>query len=59
MVIRVKLPNGQYGNFPDDMPHDQIETVLRKQFPVENPYDLAPLKSPSEWYANAPKKRNR
>lgn len=56
MVIRVKLPNGQYGNFPDDMPHDQIETVLRKQFPVENPYDLAPLKSPSEWYANAPKK---
>ncbi len=36
MAIRVKLPNGQYGNFPDDMPHDQIEAVLRKQFPPES-----------------------
>jgi len=35
MAIRVKLPNGQYGNFPDDMPHDQIEAVLQKQFPVQ------------------------
>lgn len=33
MAIRIKLPNGQYGNFPDDMPHDQIEAVLQKQFP--------------------------
>ncbi len=33
MTIRVKLPNGQYGQFPDDMPHDQIEAVLKKQFP--------------------------
>jgi hypothetical protein len=33
MAIRVKLPNGQYGSFPDDMPHDQIESVLQKQFP--------------------------
>ena len=35
MAIRIKLPNGQYGNFPDDMPHDQIEAVLQKQFPVQ------------------------
>ncbi len=33
MAIRVKLPNGQYANFPDNMPHDQIESVLQKQFP--------------------------
>lgn len=35
MAIRVKLPNGQYGSFPDDMPHDQIESVLQKQFPQQ------------------------
>ena len=33
MVIRVKLPNGQYGQFPDDTPHEQIESILQKQFP--------------------------
>lgn len=33
MTIRVKLPNGKYGQFPDDTPHEQIESVLRKQFP--------------------------
>lgn len=32
MPIQVRLPNGQVGNFPDDMPHDQIEAVLQKQF---------------------------
>ncbi len=36
MAIRVKLPNGQYGSFPDDMPHDQIEAVLSKQFPQQS-----------------------
>lgn len=36
MAIRVKLPNGQYGNFPDDMPHEEIEAVLQKQFPQEH-----------------------
>lgn len=35
MAIRVKLPNGQYGSFPDDMPHEQIESVLQKQFPQQ------------------------
>lgn len=33
MVIRVKLPNGQYGKFPDGTPHEQIESVIQKQFP--------------------------
>lgn len=33
MAIRVKLPNGQYGQFPDDMPHEEIESILKKQFP--------------------------
>ena len=32
MPIQVKLPNGQIGSFPDDMPHEQIEAVLQKQF---------------------------
>jgi len=32
MAIRVKLPNGQYGNFPDGTPNETIESVLQKQF---------------------------
>ena len=39
MTIRVKLPNGQYGQFPDGTPHEQIESVLQKQFP---PTDKTP-----------------
>jgi len=42
---RVKLPNGKYGKFPDDMPYDQIETVLKKQFPpneAQNESEIAP-----------------
>lgn len=34
--MEVELPNGQIGEFPDDMPQDQIESVLRKQFPSIN-----------------------
>lgn len=45
MPIRVKLPNGQYGNFPDDMPHEQIEEVLRKQFPTGVKEESLPQKS--------------
>lgn len=33
MAIRVKLPTGEIGEFPDDMPHEEIEAVLRQQFP--------------------------
>lgn len=33
MAIRVKLPTGEIGEFPDDMPHEEIEAVLQKQFP--------------------------
>lgn len=33
MVIRVKLPNGKFGKFPDGTPHEKIESVLRQQFP--------------------------
>ncbi len=35
MGIRVKLPNGQYGNFPDGTPNETIESVLQKQFPPQ------------------------
>lgn len=37
MAIRVKLPTGEIGEFPDDMPHEEIESVLRKQFPPSEP----------------------
>lgn len=30
--MEVELPNGQIGEFPDDMPHEQIQTILQKQF---------------------------
>lgn len=33
MTIRVKLPNGKYGKFPDGTSHEEIESVLQKQFP--------------------------
>lgn len=36
MVRKVRLPNGQIGNFPDDMGNEEIEAVLQKQFPSEN-----------------------
>ncbi len=32
MAIRVKLPTGEIGEFPDSMSHEQIESVLQKQF---------------------------
>jgi hypothetical protein len=35
-MIRVKLPNGGYAQFPDNMPHDQIASVIQRQFPVNN-----------------------
>src|SRR6185436_1228516 len=35
MSHEVTLPNGQIGVFPDDMPDDQIEAVIQKQFPNE------------------------
>jgi|SRR5215469_257292 len=31
--MNVRLPDGRTAAFPDDMPHEQIEQVLRKQFP--------------------------
>lgn len=30
--MEVELPNGQIAEFPDDMPHEQIQSVLQKQF---------------------------
>lgn len=35
MPKRVKLPNGNFGVFPDSMSNEQIEAVLQKQFPTE------------------------
>lgn len=37
MVKRVKLPDGSYGQFPDEMPDAEIEAVLQKQFPPTEP----------------------
>ena len=39
MVKLVNLPNGSQGSFPDEMPWEQIESVIQKQFPVEQPKD--------------------
>lgn len=33
MPIRVQLPDGNVGEFPDSMSNEQIEAVLQKQFP--------------------------
>src|ERR1019366_1588086 len=33
MNIRVKLPNGKYGKFPDGTSHDVIKSTIQKQFP--------------------------
>ncbi len=41
MAIRVQLPNGEIGEFPDDMPHEEIESVLQKQFPPEQKSEIA------------------
>lgn len=41
MAIRVKLPNGEIGEFPDDMSHEDIESVLQKQFPPEQQSEIA------------------
>jgi len=42
MAIRVKLPNGEIGEFPDEMSHEEIESVLQKQFPPENQSTIEP-----------------
>lgn len=57
MAIRVKLPNGEIGEFPDDMSHQDIESVLQKQFPPEqkktedgsNPLELELTKGTEEF----------
>ncbi len=34
--MRIKLPDGNYAVFPDDMTTSAIEAVLQKQFPVNS-----------------------
>lgn len=34
MTKEIELPNGQIGEFPDDFTNQQIEEVLKKQFPI-------------------------
>jgi hypothetical protein len=41
MPKRVQLPNGKIGEFPDSMSNEDIEGVLRKQFPT--PASAAPV----------------
>lgn len=36
-MTNVKMPNGDVVSFPDDMPRDQIQSLIRKKFP-----DVAP-----------------
>lgn len=45
--MQVELPNGQIGEFPDSMSHEQIELVLRKQFPPKIQEEIA-QKQPEE-----------
>ncbi len=34
--MEIELPNGQIAEFPDDMPHEHIESVLQSHFPKES-----------------------
>ncbi len=34
--MQIELSNGQVAEFPDDMPHDQIQRVLQSHFPRES-----------------------
>jgi hypothetical protein len=34
--MEIELPNGQIAEFPDDMPHEHIETVLQSHFPMKS-----------------------
>lgn len=45
MARRIKLPNGKVGNFPDDMSNEDIELVLRKQFPPTEKLNESPEES--------------
>ncbi len=42
MTHEVQLPNGSVGVFPDDMPDDQIEAVIQKQFPPTEKSQIEP-----------------
>jgi hypothetical protein len=35
MVQEVELPNGEIAEFPDNMSHSQISSIIQKKFPVE------------------------
>lgn len=41
-MIRVKLPNGKYARFPDNMSHEDIAGVIQKQYPEFAPKKLSP-----------------
>jgi len=34
--MEIELPNGQIAEFPDDMPHEDIEKVLQSHFPMKS-----------------------
>jgi hypothetical protein len=52
MPIRVQLPDGNIGEFPDSMPHDQIEAVLAKQFPKSSSTPANALKPEARTFGN-------
>lgn len=43
--MQVQLPDGTIGEFPDDMPQEQIEGVLKQQFPQDS-QTVAPVQTP-------------
>jgi hypothetical protein len=43
MARAIKLPNGKIGHFPDDMPDDQIEAVMQKQFGLQSAIEPSPF----------------
>src|SRR5580704_3529621 len=45
-MIRVELPDGNIGEFPDEMSHQDIESVLQKQFSPTNKGTIQGKKPP-------------
>lgn len=47
MANRIKLPSGEIGEFPDDMTDEEIESVIRKEFPPTEGQSDALMPEPS------------
>jgi hypothetical protein len=48
--MNVSMPDGQVVSFPDDMPHDQIKSMISSKYPdVQKQNVPEPMEIPSEW----------